>query len=263
MYLCLGKVIIVAEANRLNYRLRSTFFYRKLKEYNTLSLLKKIELLFPVEHLYDWQDKLNWCIGEDAFNYINTHSQLHLIQVFCHPRLIREQPQLIAYYRNIAALSQKAVSSLVKISVSKFEADDENRYSLTENNALELCKLFNEHISLIIDSSVESFTEEELHGILLASTGAQIDGSWRNAIGEEAEKLVQRLIVKEAKEKNLLHAFILRIGTGIELYDSNNPEEQLGNLKKYRGLMLANHTSILFSSEPDISLINTAGTCAR
>ncbi|RUS95568.1 hypothetical protein DSM106972_090440 [Dulcicalothrix desertica PCC 7102] len=229
----------MTEANRLNYRLRSTFFYRKLKEYNTLSLRNKIELLFPVEHLYDWQDKLNWCIGEDAFNYIE-QSQLHLIQVFCHPRLIREQPQLIAYYRNIAALSQKAVSNLVKISVSKFEADDENRYSLTDNNALELCKLFNEHISLIIDSSVESITEEELHAILLASTGAQIDGSWRNAIGEEAEKLVQRLIIKEAKERNLLHAFILRTGTGIELYDSNKLEEQLGNLKKYRNCLIKN-----------------------
>ncbi|TWH54039.1 XcyI restriction endonuclease [Dulcicalothrix desertica PCC 7102] len=239
MCLYLGKVNIVTEANRLNYRLRSTFFYRKLKEYNTLSLRNKIELLFPVEHLYDWQDKLNWCIGEDAFNYIE-QSQLHLIQVFCHPRLIREQPQLIAYYRNIAALSQKAVSNLVKISVSKFEADDENRYSLTDNNALELCKLFNEHISLIIDSSVESITEEELHAILLASTGAQIDGSWRNAIGEEAEKLVQRLIIKEAKERNLLHAFILRTGTGIELYDSNKLEEQLGNLKKYRNCLIKN-----------------------
>ncbi|GJD22522.1 hypothetical protein RIVM261_074780 [Rivularia sp. IAM M-261] len=258
MCLYLGKVIIVTEANRLNYRLRSTFFYRKLKEYNTLSLKAKIESLFPVEHLYDWRDKLDWCIGEDAFNYIE-RSQLHIIQVFCHPRLIREQPQLIAYYRNIAALSQKAISNLVKFNVSKFEADDENRYSLTDSNALELCKLFNEHISLIIDSSVESITEEELQGILLASTGAQIDGSWRNAVGEEAEKLVQRLIIKETKERNLLHAFILRTGTGIELYDSNKLEEQLGNLKKYRGVMLANRTSILFSSEPDISLINNQG----
>lgn len=78
---------------------------------------------------------------------------------------------------------------------------------MTENTALSLSQLFNEHISLIIDSSIESFSEEELYAIMLASTGAQIDGSWRNAIGEEAEKVVQRLVVKEVKERNLLCFF--------------------------------------------------------
>ncbi|MDP5339400.1 MAG: XcyI family restriction endonuclease [Nodularia sp. (in: cyanobacteria)] len=106
---------------------------------------------------------------------------------------------------------------------------------------------------------MESFTEEELYGVLLASTGAQIDGSWRNAIGEEAEKVVQKLLIKEAKEHNLLAAFIPRMNTGIELYNPDRLEEQLGNIEYYRGVMLANQTSILFSSEPDISLLNNQG----
>jgi XcyI restriction endonuclease len=125
---------------------------------------------------------------------------------------------------------------------------------------LALCRLFNEHISLIIDSSIESLTAEELYGILLASTGAQIDGSWRNAIGEEAEKIVQKLLIKEAKERNLLAAFIPRKGIEIELYNPDQLDEQLGNIEAYRGIMLANHTSILFSKEPDISLLNNQGT---
>lgn len=144
--------------------------------------------------------------------------------------------------------------------MKKFENDEENRYSLTEKPALKLACVFNEHISLIIDSSIESLTKEELHGLLLASTGAQIDGSWRNAIGEEAEKIVQRLLVKEAKERNLLAALIPRLGTGAELYIPEKFEEQLGNIERYRGVMLANHTSILFSSEPDVSLLNNQGT---
>jgi hypothetical protein len=255
----MGKTSIVTEANRINYRLRSTFFYRKLREYNTLSLRAKVKALLPIQNLYDWDNKLNWSIGEDAFNYVNQHPNLQLIQVFCHPRLIREQPQLIAYYRNISALSQKAVISLIGIQVKRFEKDEENKVQLAEDNALELTKLFNEHISLIIDSSVESLTEEELYGLLLASTGAQIDGSWRNAIGEEAEKLVQRLLIKEAKEQSLLAAFIPRIGTGVEVYNPNSPESQIENIQKYRGLMLNNHTSILFSSEPDISLLDNQG----
>lgn len=185
---------------------------------------------------------------------------MRLIEVFCHPRLIREHPTLVAYYRNIAALSQKAVKYLVGIDVKKFETDEENSYSLTENQAWKLAYLFNEHISLIIDSSIESITKEELHGILLTSTGAQIDGSWRNAIGEEAEKVVQRLLVKEAKERNLLAALIPRVGTAIELYDLEKLKEQIGNIERYRGVMLVNHTSILFSGEPDVSLLSNQGT---
>jgi hypothetical protein len=131
---------------------------------------------------------------------------------------------------------------------------------LTEDRAWKLSKLFNEHISLIIDSSIESLTKEELYGLLLTSTGAQIDGSWRNAIGEEAEKVVQRLLAKEAKNRNLIAALIPRVGTSVELYNSDKIEEQLGNIERYRGIMLVNQTSILFSSEPDISLVGNQGT---
>jgi len=245
---------LLAETHRINYRLRSTFFYRKLKEYNTLSFRLKIDSLLSVKHLYSWENRANWGIGEDAFAYINGHPNLQLIQVFCHPRLIREHALLVAYYRNLAALSQKAVKYLVGINVQKIETDEENRYPLAEDRAGKLAQLFNEHISLIIDTSIESLTAEELYGMLLTSTGAQIDGSWRNAIGEEAEKVMQRIIVKEAKVRNLLAALIPRRGTGIELYNPEKIEEQLGNIEFYRGVMLVNHTSILFSSEPDISL---------
>ncbi|MEA5553666.1 XcyI family restriction endonuclease [Anabaena cylindrica UHCC 0172] len=247
------------EASRINYRLRSTFFYRKLKEYKTLFFHAKISALLPFKDLYSWEDWKNWGIGEDAFAYISNHPELQLIQVFCHPRLIREHSSLLAYYRNIAAIPQKAVQYLAKVNLKKIEADEENKYILTEDKALVLSLLFNEHISLIIDSSIQSLTQEELYGILLASTGAQIDGSWRNAIGEEAEKVVQRLLIKEAKERNLLAAFILR-NKGVEAYNPDQLDEQLGNIEAYRGVMLANHTSILFSSEPDISLLNNQGT---
>ncbi len=256
----LDEASLLAEAIRINYRLRSTFFYRKLKEYNTLSFSLRIEALLPVDHLYSWEGQTNWGIGEDAFAYINECASLHLIQVFCHPRLIREHSTLVAYYRNIAALSQKAVKYLVGIDVKKIETDEENRYPLTEDKARKLAYLFNEHISLIIDSSIESITKEELYGILLTSTGSQIDGSWRNAIGEEAEKVVQRLLVKEAKERNLIAALIPRVGTTIDLYNPDKLEEQLGNIERYRGVLLVNHTSILFSSEPDVSLLSNQGT---
>lgn len=252
---------LLAEANRINYRLRSTFFYRKLKEYNTLSFPALVAELIPIEHLYSWDERSQWSVGEDAFNYIKNDSDLHLFQVFCHPKLLREHSRLLAYYRNVAVLSQKSIGYLIKtgVNVKKVESDMENRYSLNENQALLLSRLFNEHITLIVDSSIQSITKHELYGLLLASTGAQIDGSWRNAIGDEAEKVVQRLLVKEMKERNLLAALIPRVGQAVELYEPERLEEQLGNIERYRGILLTNRTSILFSSDPDVSLLNRGG----
>ena len=253
---------LLSEANRINYRLRSTFFYRKLKEYNTLSFPSMVAAMLPIEHLYSWTEREQWGIGEDAFNYVSNHSELHLLQVFCHPKLLREHPRLLAYYRNVAALSQKAVGYLARVDVKKVETDITNQVTLSSSEALRLAILFNEHITLIVDASIQSLTKEELYGILLTSTGAQIDGSWRNAIGEEAEKVVQRLLVNEAKERNLLAALIPRLGTATEQYDPNKLDEQLGNIHNYRGILLSNRTSILFSSDPDISLIDEGGATA-
>src|SRR5690348_10632050 len=103
---------LLLEANRLNYRLRSAFFYRKLKEYNTLAFPLMIAELFSIEDSYNWDERESWGIGEDAFAYIKKHPDLRLIQVFCHPKLLREYPLLLAYYRNVAVLPQKAVGYL-------------------------------------------------------------------------------------------------------------------------------------------------------
>lgn len=250
---------LLLEAHQINYRLRSTFFYRKLKEYNVLTFPSRVADIASA--LYNWDQRADWGISEDAFTYISQHEHLKLIQVFCHPRLLSEYPALIAYYRNIAALSQKSVSYLIGVNVAKYEADQDNKRSLNDTQISSLVRLFNEHMSLIIDSSLQSFTEQELQGLLLASTGAQIDGAWRNAIGEEAEKVVQRLLVKEAVKLGLLSAFITRNGTQMtEPFTPEHLEAQLGNIESYRGIVLNNQTSILFSSEPDIRLLGKHGT---
>ena len=163
------------------------------------------------------------------------------------------------YYRNIAALSQKSVGYLTKLNAQKIESAAVKETGLREDHALILARLFNQHVSLIVDASIQNLTKEELHGVLLASTGAQIDGSWRNAIGEEAEKVVQRLLINEAKERQLLAALITRADSRNEGYDPVKLSEQLSNIHNYRGVLLANQTSILFSSEPDISFLDASG----
>ena len=251
---------LLCESNHLNYLLRSTYFYRKLKEYSTLSLPVMLVELLAFEHLYDWEDRANWGIGEDAFSYIERHPDLRFLQVFCHPKLLREYPIMIAYYQNIAVLSQKAVRSLVSFNFKQYEDCKENRKLLTDIQAINLSRLFNTHISLIINSSLQSLSKDELYGLLLTSTGAEIVDTWRGKIGDEAEKCVQRLLIKEVKKRNLLLALISITGIEVVIYDPAKSAEQLGHIERYRGIHLTNQTSILFSNEPDIFLLNKQGT---
>lgn len=250
---------LLLEAARINYRLRSTFFLRRLEEYSTLTFSGQIAGLIPFANEYDWTKRAEWGIGDDAFDFISG-SEMLVLQVFAHPKVLREHPNLIAYYRNLAVLSQKAVSQLARINVKPYEAPRETGRQLVEANAMTLARLFNEHITLIINSSVHTFSSSEVSGLILASTGAQIDGSWRNSVGDEAEKVVQRLLVKEALERDILRALLPRsIGAAPIRFDPSMIEEQLTNIRRYKGFMLINGTSFLFSSDPDVSLINQTG----
>lgn len=249
---------LLLEAHKINYRLRSTFFYRKLVEYGTYQFPETIRRLLPLADSFSWEKSEEWGISSDAFTQIEK-SELSLIQVFSHPRLLREHIHLTAYYRNVAALSQKSVGYLADIPPQKFENGQSD--SMDQQQALSLSVLFNEHISLIIESALQGFGQRHIEGILFASTGAQIDGSWRNAIGEEAEKVVQKLLIRGAIESSVLTGFLLREQDGgVEEFDNSNLPALLERVSEFRGFMLKNKRSILFSSEPDISLLDEDGS---
>ncbi|MBI4209944.1 MAG: XcyI family restriction endonuclease [Candidatus Diapherotrites archaeon] len=241
----------------INYRLRSTFFYNKLNEYHTYEFSETIQKLIPLEGNFDWAESRKWGIAKKALDEIKK-TKLSLIQVFCHPRLLREHPALVSYYRNIAALSQKSVSYLAGISPQKFE--NEKGANPTQEESLKLAKLFNEHISLIIENALEGFNDKHISGMLFASTGSQIDGSWRNAIGTEAEKVVQKMLVKEAIERNQIISFLVRDNhSAVEKYNKRNSVKQIDNITNYKGFTLKNKRSVLFSSEPDIAILGSNG----
>lgn len=250
------KDLLLIEAHKINYRLRSTFFYRQLHEYQTFEFPSMIKQLIPHADNFNWDDYPKWGVSEQAFELIEKN-ELAFIQVFSHPRLLRENPKLVAYYRNIAVLSQKATKYLIQLDPSKYENGDKTE--LSENTALSFSKLFNEHISLIIESAFDKIEAFELHGILFASTGSQIDGSWRNAIGEEAEHAVQRLLIREAIKRELLHAFIKKSDSSIVALKDEKSEKLLKNIRECKGIMLTNQRSFLFSSEPDISILDKNG----
>ena len=77
---------LLIEAHRINYRLRSTFFYNKLNEYHTYEFPETIQKLVPLENNFDWAEFQKWGITKDAFDEIKK-TTLSLLQVFCHQAL--------------------------------------------------------------------------------------------------------------------------------------------------------------------------------
>jgi hypothetical protein len=242
---------LILEANRINYSLRSTFFYRKLKELGYLRVISDIEAIVKHSHNYSWEDKKFWNITYNAWETIEKE-KIDFIRVFAHPKILVENPGLIRYYRNVAAISLKGVQYLAN-NVTDYENGKRNE--IKYNQALELAKLFNSHISSIIESTLR-INFEDIKSLMFSSAGATIDGSWRNKIGEEAETMVKSYIIRLCINENLIYTLIDRQNRCVEFEPG---VDYISNISQYRGVKLANKKSILFSNEPDIIFIDKSG----
>jgi hypothetical protein len=67
------------------------------------------------------------------------------------------------------------------------------------------------------------------------------------------------MLLQEVVKRNLLQAFIMRVNGNIEAPEKATIENFVKNIKEVKGLMLTNQESILFSSEPDLTIINRSG----
>lgn len=240
---------LLLEAQRTDYGLRSTFFYRKLNELGFMGFSAHIAELVSVADAFQWERRVEWGISETAW-YQVISSGISPLKVFSHPMALIQNPRRLAYYRNVAAISQKGAKVLGVRSIERYESG--TNPDLSEQQAILACQLFNRHVSSIIDSTI-SFTDRDVDALLLASAGAQIDGAWRNAIGKEAEALVKHLIITEFSKHSAIRAFETRLGRTVPFNDIEASEIVM-HLADFRGFILPNGTAVLFSSEPDVSL---------
>ncbi|MCP4113763.1 MAG: XcyI family restriction endonuclease [Desulfobacteraceae bacterium] len=176
------------EALQIDYRLRSTFFYRKLHDLGFRGFAEEIEKLISISDNFNWKDRYKWGISKIAWHILEQSAILPLA-LFAHPRVLQEQPKLSAYYRNVAVLPQKAVNKLA-FTIPDVE---KGKSKLSAEKALILCQLYNSHSSLIVESATE-YTQKDIDALMCASAGAQINGSWLNRIGEEAELVTRKII---------------------------------------------------------------------
>ena len=208
------------EASRINYSLRSTFFYRKLNELGYFQILSDIDFLVRHSANYSWEDRKYWNITHNAWDSINKRT-IEPLRVFAHPKVLLEHPMLVAYYRNIAAISLKGVQYLT--------FNVESALSVTMNN---------------------------LTALMYSSAGTTVDGSWRNKIGDEAETMVKSYIARPAIENGWVDSLIDKNNSPVEF---DPAFDYIANISLFRGIKLKNKRALLFSSEPDISFISEDG----
>lgn len=112
------------EIAQTQYSLRSSFFYRDRKTFQSLcELVEKID-----SSKYDWSDFQELGISKPSWKHVQKRKILPT-SVFCHPQLIMDNPILVGYYRSLALLPQKGLG---RLAFSTKNLEEGQRRSLSE-----------------------------------------------------------------------------------------------------------------------------------
>ena len=215
-------------------RLRSTLMSERIRQRTDRDLR---ELIDTFRCNLNFQPLDDLMISEQAWNFV-VESGIEPKMVFAHPFLLRELPRASQYYRGIALLPQKRVADIA-VSVSSWE-DGSRKSSISEDQSSSVARLYNAVISSIIEGTT-NWTLENGYRNVIANMGIGLDGTFRNIIGRDAEKLVKTRI------KNWL------LGQKLVLKQSEDETE----------FQLPNGYRMRFGSEPDISFRQGAAEDGR
>ena len=164
-------------------------------------------------------------ISDGAWEYVN-RSGIEQKLVFAHPDVLSAHPETSQYYRGIALLSQKRAGA----QVAKWE-DGSQKKPPSRQSCKKVSRLYNAVISSIIEGASD-WTLENGYRNILATMGIQLDGFFRNKIGQDAEELIKKLVVRWLQDQNLIARTL-----------SDNIYE------------LPKKTVMRFGSEPDIAFL--------
>lgn len=228
------------EAEKLQYNLRASFFYRKRLLFKRLAeAVEKIK-----EDELEWGSLEEFGISKAAWDHIK-NNDIAPVKLFAHPELIKKTPHLLAYYRMISGISQKG---MVRISFTTTPYEEKNIINIDERKLIPIISTINRHLSSLIESD-PSFSLDDAKLLGMMNYGTQINGSWRNEIGIEGGRRVKEFIQnyflkdKKIKEIHLKDGSIRSAGYQTEIDNIN-------------GFDMVNRYKIIFGSEPDVSILN-------
>lgn len=238
------------EAVSEQYQLRATFFANSLEKHNYVGLFEFVaQNLTTIEHTLNWENSSDFGINPDIQANLKAKG-MSLSQHLCHPNVLLSNSRYLTYYRCISAFSQKGLKTLS--GVSSVDRLETGRSECKPDQAIRLARTINENLTAIYTVALPE--DEKLKGIMYATAGTTIDGSWRNKIGSEGERIVRTLFLKELLLHGEISKVTLRTGADIpgEDLDDKWLDEHTAELQSG---MTTNGAVILFGSEPDIKLI--------
>lgn len=238
-----------------SYLLKSTFFYNRLLTEGYFSLLAQIKKYAKVEgRAIPWKNLEGWHISQEAWSII-TGNDIQPLLVFVHPKVLQLNPQFLKYYRSVAMIPQKGLKAVSGVSnVDSIEEGKVEPGKLPQNHVERLVQTINETMSMVV-SLASDINEKKLEGMMYATAGTKIDGSWRNSIGSEGERVIRRIILGDM----LAHSDVTSV------VDKDNHIHSLSewnigdDFDCIKVINLINGYSILFSSEPDVTLFDGNG----
>ena len=94
--------------------------------------------------------------------------------------------------------------------------------------------------------------------MMYATAGTNIDGSWRNSIGAEGERVIRSIILKEVLAHKEVSSITDRQNKTVPI-EELKLDRVIDEIDAIKIVNLINGYSILFASEPDISMFNDEG----
>jgi len=239
------------------YQLRSTFFAEKLNEFGFFDFEKKIQkIIQDQESSFNWNERAHWGINESAWNEIQS-KDFSPLAIFCHPRIVSHHPSLIKYNRSVALLPQKGMQSIS--SVGGIKEIENGTKAVPQGKVLNIVKALNELVSSIILLTPD-IDSNKILGMMYATAGTTIDGSWRNQIGNEGERVIRSLLIKSLIENEEIIAIVDKKDCSFKLDEwKAKYDDPVLTIIEIKSVVTKNGASILFSSEPDITLMNSSG----
>lgn len=239
------------------YALKATFFANQLDVKGYVGLFDEANNI-----LKQIGPTLNWSVSNDIGIKVEILKDIitqkrEISLYFCHPNALISNQRLLIYYRCISALSQKGLKSISGVSsVDKIERGES---TCDAEQAKKIASAINSNLSAIYSVSLPA--DEKIKGIMYATAGTTIDGSWRNAIGVEGERVFKSLLLKTTLNHSELKAVTDKKQQ--QFFSEHIDDDWIDlNTNELQTALFNNGSVAIFASEPDVTLLNPNGTVA-
>lgn len=243
------------------YYLRASFFSDKLDTLGFLHLQQRV-IDFAKVHAasISWKDKKSLGISDQAWIAVQ-NAKIEPALFFNHPNILNAESALLRYYRCISMLPQKGFQKLTSCDSDPIES---GLKAIPAKKMAKVVYTLNQMMSFLLDLGGGA-SAEKLKGSMYATAGVMIDGSWRNSIGSEGERVIRSILLKSLLNNKEISSISLADGSTIDMATSNETVDQLvKRTPDVKVISLAKNTKkgsnlILFKSEPDIEMVDPKG----